>query len=110
MIESLIIMDAFIFTQIINDEDYIEWKALINKLNEEYHSTVYYGEGISAMNVIRCRKCRSNLWNWRKESVDLNCNRSYYNKSYDGKHIEHIHCVNNCLISTELSIELPKNY
>ncbi len=59
-------MDAFIFTQIINDKDYLEWRKLIDQVNEEYDDKVYYDECI----MDKKATCTM-LWNYRSSITSL---------------------------------------
>ncbi len=62
LIESLIIlnMNKYLIDEILETKDYLEWKAFINKVNEEYHKKFYCCSG-----VIYCQFCKTHIWNWR---------------------------------------------
>ena len=92
-------MDRYLLNDILKERSYLEWKTLINQLNQEYHDKLYYGEreyGLGVINYecLRCRKCRNMLWNWREV----------------GSGICHVHYKHNRFEWRYLGIDLPKNY
>ncbi len=100
-------MDAFIFNQIINDRDYLDWKAMVGKLNKEYHDKLYYGGDrllYDGCEYLKCKKCNIILWNWRTEEYIKNVCKIEFVYS-----IGHIF-LDDCFAYKMLSITLPKNY
>ena len=67
-------MDRYLFTDILEHRDYIDWKTLINETNREYHDRYYYGKkryDYYTSEVIRCKRCSCILWNWRRSDVPI---------------------------------------
>ncbi len=91
-------MDRYLLNDILEYRDYMGWRAIIDKLNEEYHDKVYYGEpGKNWGECLRCRRSKTDLWNWRRGS-------------HGEGQISHLNYANNRYKCIWLDVKLPKNY
>ena len=106
-------MDAFIVDKIVNESGLMEWRKLINRLNNEYHREFCYEKTAnSPIECLRCKNCREILWNWRNERGDYSGGRfeiGLYSRHYHICQLRKIIDGSNCYDVIYPS-ELPKNY
>ena len=66
-------MDRYLYRDILNNRDYLEWRELIDQLNKEYHKRYIYkddghnkDDGLNKDNGLFCRRCDIGpLFNYR---------------------------------------------
>ena len=94
-------MDAFILYDILEQRDYLEWTALINEVNKEYHDE-YYWDWYLLTEALICQRCDYVVYNWRLYSFSAEDKEIYRNKKCYNKGLREAHDFKAGL--------LPKNY
>ncbi len=103
-------MDRYLYREIIELKDYIEWRILIDMLNREYHKKLYYGfNRVFIRECVSCRVCDKSLWNWRL-SFQSKLNDIYRIKEEDGCFYYERYQTYDCCKTGKKGIKLSKNY